>query len=138
MPTNGLYVKRARFKKCAGCVGRAAQVGTPAGCILCLRKLGSALTSARCQQFAQKPISHHVSFSFPNPGNALNQAIQQQYFNPPDTNALFGLVKSPKLEEIFYKSKPRYFKRTSSAVWNSPPFSSGKSVVGLPYTFKRC
>ncbi|XP_061465834.1 inner centromere protein isoform X2 [Rhineura floridana] len=67
-------------------------------------------------------------------GNQLSQAIIRQYYNPPDTNALFGVVKSPKLEEIFHNSKPRYFKRTSSAVWNSPPFPHGKTV---PYTFKR-
>ncbi|ETE59903.1 Inner centromere protein, partial [Ophiophagus hannah] len=67
-------------------------------------------------------------------GNQLNQAIMHQYYNPPNTQALFGVVKSPKLEEIFDKSKPRYFKRTSSAVWNSPPFQGGKSVSSA---FKR-
>ncbi|XP_058011804.1 inner centromere protein isoform X2 [Ahaetulla prasina] len=67
-------------------------------------------------------------------GNQLNQAIMHQYYNPPNTKALFGVVKSPKLEEIFDKSKPRYFKRTSSAVWNSPPFQGGKSVSSA---FKR-
>ncbi|KAJ6652218.1 hypothetical protein lerEdw1_012984 [Lerista edwardsae] len=67
-------------------------------------------------------------------GNQLSQAIIQQYYRPPNTYALFGAVKTPKLEEIFYKNKPRYFKRTSSAVWNSPPFSGGKSA---PYSFKR-
>ncbi|XP_066487007.1 inner centromere protein isoform X2 [Tiliqua scincoides] len=68
-------------------------------------------------------------------GNLLSQAIIQQYYKPPNTYALFGVVKSPKLEEIFYKNKPRYFKRTSSAVWNSPPFPGGKSAT---YSFKRC
>ncbi|XP_013918562.1 PREDICTED: inner centromere protein [Thamnophis sirtalis] len=67
-------------------------------------------------------------------GSQLSQAILHQYFNPPDTKALFGVVKSPKLEEIFDKSKPRYFKRTSSAVWNSPPFQGGKT---LSSAFKR-
>uniref|UniRef100_A0A670XSC8 Inner centromere protein n=1 Tax=Pseudonaja textilis TaxID=8673 RepID=A0A670XSC8_PSETE len=67
-------------------------------------------------------------------GNQLSQAIMHQYYNPPNTQALFGVVKSPKLEEIFDKSKPRYFKRTSSAVWNSPPFQGGKS---LSSAFKR-
>ncbi|XP_039209133.1 inner centromere protein isoform X2 [Crotalus tigris] len=61
-------------------------------------------------------------------GNQLSQAILHQYYNPPNTKALFGVVKSPKLEEIFDKSKPRYFKRTSSAVWNSPPFPGAKSL----------
>ncbi|KAK9410179.1 inner centromere protein [Crotalus adamanteus] len=68
-------------------------------------------------------------------GNQLSQAILHQYYNPPNTKALFGVVKSPKLEEIFDKSKPRYFKRTSSAVWNSPPFPGAKS---LSSAFKRC
>ncbi|NXA02789.1 INCE protein, partial [Nesospiza acunhae] len=54
-------------------------------------------------------------------GAPLQQAIVHQYYNPPDLDALFGAIPSPKLEDIFYKNKPRYFKRTSSAVWHSPP-----------------
>ncbi|NXT84950.1 INCE protein, partial [Zapornia atra] len=54
-------------------------------------------------------------------GNQLSQAVIRQYYNPPNVDQLFGAIASPKLEDIFYKSKPRYFKRTSSAVWNSPP-----------------
>ncbi|NWZ80977.1 INCE protein, partial [Poecile atricapillus] len=54
-------------------------------------------------------------------GAQLQQAITHQYYNPPDLDALFGAIPSPRLEHIFYKSKPRYFKRTSSAVWHSPP-----------------
>ncbi|NWT14137.1 INCE protein, partial [Vireo altiloquus] len=54
-------------------------------------------------------------------GTQLSQAAIRQYYNPPDLDALFGAIPSPKLEHIFYKSKPRYFKRTSSAVWHSPP-----------------
>ncbi|NXE98245.1 INCE protein, partial [Menura novaehollandiae] len=54
-------------------------------------------------------------------GNQLSQAAIRQYYNPPDVDALFGAIPSPRLEHIFYKSKPRYFKRTSSAVWHSPP-----------------
>ncbi|NWU20195.1 INCE protein, partial [Dyaphorophyia castanea] len=54
-------------------------------------------------------------------GNQLSQAVIRQYYNPPDVDALFGAIPSPRLEHIFYKSKPRYFKRTSSAVWHSPP-----------------
>ncbi|NXA41106.1 INCE protein, partial [Eudromia elegans] len=57
-------------------------------------------------------------------GNQLSQAVIRQYYNPPNVDALFGAIASPKLEDIFYKSKPRYFKRTSSAVWNSPPFAA--------------
>ncbi|XP_034032232.1 inner centromere protein A isoform X2 [Thalassophryne amazonica] len=54
-------------------------------------------------------------------GHNLQHSIMKQYFNPPDLDALFGTIELPKLENIFYKSKPRYFKRTSSAVWQSPP-----------------
>ncbi|XP_056454347.1 inner centromere protein isoform X2 [Gadus chalcogrammus] len=54
-------------------------------------------------------------------GHNLQQAITKQYFNPPDLHTYFGVCEPPKLEDIFYKSKPRYFKRTSSAVWHSPP-----------------
>ena len=55
------------------------------------------------------------------PGPNLQQIIMKQYFNPPDLDSFFGKIEPPKLENIFYKSKPRYFKRTSSAVWHSPP-----------------
>ncbi|XP_061600858.1 inner centromere protein A-like isoform X5 [Cololabis saira] len=54
-------------------------------------------------------------------GPNLKQIIMKQYFNPPDLDSFFGIIEPPKLENIFYKSKPRYFKRTSSAVWHSPP-----------------
>ncbi|XP_071385159.1 inner centromere protein isoform X3 [Centroberyx affinis] len=54
-------------------------------------------------------------------GHNLQQTIMKQYFNPPDLDSFFGAIEPPKLENIFYKSKPRYFKRTSSAVWHSPP-----------------
>ncbi|XP_068253826.1 inner centromere protein [Nyctibius grandis] len=71
-------------------------------------------------------------------GNQLSQAVIRQYYNPPNIDAVFGAIPSPKLEDIFYKSKPRYFKRTSSAVWSSPPFAGAKSVLGVPYSLKRC
>ncbi|XP_063337144.1 inner centromere protein A isoform X2 [Pelmatolapia mariae] len=54
-------------------------------------------------------------------GPNLQQIIMKQYFNPPDLDSFFGPIEPPRLENIFYKSKPRYFKRTSSAVWHSPP-----------------
>ncbi|KAL9849332.1 inner centromere protein-like [Geothlypis trichas] len=54
-------------------------------------------------------------------GAQLQQAIVHQYYHPVDLDVLFGAIPSPKLEDIFYKNKPRYFKRTSSAVWHSPP-----------------
>ncbi|KFQ89909.1 Inner centromere protein, partial [Phoenicopterus ruber ruber] len=70
-------------------------------------------------------------------GNQLSQAVIRQYYNPPNVDALFGVIASPKLEDIFYKSKPRYFKRTSSAVWNSPPVPGAAAVLGLPYSLKK-
>ncbi|XP_014796085.1 PREDICTED: inner centromere protein isoform X2 [Calidris pugnax] len=70
-------------------------------------------------------------------GNQLSQAVIHQYYNPPNIDAIFGVILSPKLEDIFYKSKPRYVKRTSSAVWSSPPFPSAKSTLGLPYSIKK-
>lgn len=57
-------------------------------------------------------------------GHKLQQIIMKQYFNPPDLDSFFGPIELPRLENIFYKSKPRYFKRTSSAVWHSPPVGS--------------
>ncbi|XP_048886766.1 inner centromere protein isoform X2 [Brienomyrus brachyistius] len=54
-------------------------------------------------------------------GRQLQQAMMHQYFNPVDVDSFFGEIEDPQLERIFYKSKPRYFKRTSSAVWHSPP-----------------
>ncbi|XP_065491995.1 inner centromere protein-like [Caloenas nicobarica] len=54
-------------------------------------------------------------------GAQLQQAVSHQYHHPVDLQQLFGLITSPKLENIFGKRKPRYFKRTSSAVWHSPP-----------------
>ncbi|ETE68143.1 Inner centromere protein, partial [Ophiophagus hannah] len=37
-------------------------------------------------------------------GGQLNEAVTYQYYNPPDVNRLFGLILSPKLEDIFYKT----------------------------------
>ncbi|PKK17261.1 inner centromere protein A-like [Columba livia] len=54
-------------------------------------------------------------------GAQLQQAVSHQYHHPVNLQRLFGLVTSPRLENIFGKRKPRYFKRTSSAVWHSPP-----------------
>ncbi|KAI4825778.1 hypothetical protein KUCAC02_021446 [Chaenocephalus aceratus] len=54
-------------------------------------------------------------------GQMLQQIIVKQYFNPPNFESFVGIIEPPKLEDIFNKKKPRYFKRTSSAVWHSPP-----------------
>ncbi|KFV65027.1 Inner centromere protein, partial [Dryobates pubescens] len=63
----------------------------------------------------RKPIPAWAS------GEQLSQAVTRQYYNPPNVDEIFGVILSPRLEDIFGKSKPRYFKRTSSAVWSSPP-----------------
>nr|KAF6465542.1 inner centromere protein [Rousettus aegyptiacus] len=41
------------------------------------------------------------------------------------------------LEDIFKKSKPRYHKRTSSAVWNSPPLQGPRVPGSLAYSLKK-
>ncbi|XP_074741258.1 inner centromere protein A-like [Strix uralensis] len=67
-------------------------------------------------------------------GAQLNEAIVHQYYHPVNIDQIFGLIPSPKLEDIFGKSKPRYFKRTSSAVWHSPPGT--KPACGTSCSFK--
>nr|KAF6369311.1 hypothetical protein mMyoMyo1_010674 [Myotis myotis] len=59
-------------------------------------------------------------------GTQLSQAILHQYCHPPNLLELFGTIRQLHLEDIFRKSKPRYHKRTSSAVWNSPPLQGGR------------
>ncbi|XP_038072477.1 inner centromere protein A-like isoform X2 [Patiria miniata] len=46
--------------------------------------------------------------------------IKQYYHPPPNLETLFGPLLPPDLTIIFAKKKPRYMKRTSSAVWDSP------------------
>ncbi|XP_072493237.1 inner centromere protein isoform X3 [Notamacropus eugenii] len=70
-------------------------------------------------------------------GTQLTQAVIRQYYQPPDIDQLFGTILSPKLEDIFNKSKPRYHKRTSSAVWHSPPLPGSRPFVGLSYGLKK-
>ncbi|XP_018112019.1 inner centromere protein A isoform X1 [Xenopus laevis] len=78
----------------------------------------------------RKPIPAWAS------GNLLTQAIRQQYYKPIDVDRMYGTIDSPKLEELFNKSKPRYFKRTSSAVWHSPPLSSNRHHLAVGYGLK--
>ncbi|KAM6075556.1 inner centromere protein-like [Chlamydotis macqueenii] len=66
-------------------------------------------------------------------GSQLNQAVLHQYYHPVNADQLFGLIPSPKLEDIFGKSKPRYFKRTSSAVWHSPPGTKSTSCPSCSF-----
>uniref|UniRef100_V9KB50 Inner centromere protein n=1 Tax=Callorhinchus milii TaxID=7868 RepID=V9KB50_CALMI len=63
-------------------------------------------------------------------GKALQQQIMYEYYHPIESNDFYGVLLEPRLEHIFGKSKPRYFRRTSSAVWHSPPQIIG-SIFGL-------
>ncbi|XP_075044027.1 inner centromere protein isoform X2 [Mixophyes fleayi] len=79
----------------------------------------------------RKPIPSWAS------GNQLDQAVRQQYYHPIDLDRLFGTIDSPKLEDMFNKSKPRFYKRTSSAVWHSPPLNSNRQHLTVGYGLKK-
>uniref|UniRef100_A0A8C5PZX2 Inner centromere protein n=1 Tax=Leptobrachium leishanense TaxID=445787 RepID=A0A8C5PZX2_9ANUR len=83
------------------------------------------------ESMPRKPIPAWAS------GNQLSQAIRQQYYNPMDVDRLCGIIENPKLEDIFNKNKPRYFKRTSSAVWHSPPMNSTRQQLAVNYGLKK-
>lgn len=70
-------------------------------------------------------------------GTQLSQAIIHQYYHPPNLLELFGSILQLDLEDIFKKSKPRYHKRTSSAVWNSPPLQGNRVAGSLAYSLKK-
>lgn len=70
-------------------------------------------------------------------GTQLSQAIIHQYYHPPNLLELFGTILPLDLEDIFKKSKPRYHKRTSSAVWNSPPLQGSRVPSSLTYSLKK-
>lgn len=70
-------------------------------------------------------------------GTQLSQAIVHQYYHPPSLAELFGTIAPLDLEDIFKKSKPRYHKRTSSAVWNSPPLQGARLPGGLACSLKK-
>ncbi|KAF5923706.1 hypothetical protein HPG69_013640, partial [Diceros bicornis minor] len=66
------------------------------------------------------------------------RALQKTwYYNPPNLLELFGTILPLDLEDIFKKSKPRYHKRTSSAVWNSPPLQGTRLPSSLAYSLKK-
>uniref|UniRef100_A0A8C0CSA1 Inner centromere protein n=1 Tax=Balaenoptera musculus TaxID=9771 RepID=A0A8C0CSA1_BALMU len=79
----------------------------------------------------RKPIPHWAR------GTQLSQAIIHQYYHPPNLLELFGTILPLDLEDIFKKSKPRYHKRTSSAVWNSPPLQGTRVPGSLAYSLKK-
>lgn len=70
-------------------------------------------------------------------GNEFAQAVHQQYYRPINLDKIFGTIDSPKLEDLFYKKKPRYYKRTSSAVWHSPPLNSNRQHLAVGYSLKK-
>lgn len=70
-------------------------------------------------------------------GAQLSQAILHQYYHPPSLLELFGAIRPLDLEDIFKKSKPRYHKRTSSAVWNSPPLQGPRVPSSLACSLKK-
>ncbi|KAM7087230.1 inner centromere protein isoform 1-T1 [Molossus nigricans] len=70
-------------------------------------------------------------------GTQLSQAIIHQYYHPPNLLELFGTILQLDLEDIFKKSKPRYHKRTSSAVWNSPPLQGTRVPSSLTSSLKK-
>lgn len=70
-------------------------------------------------------------------GTQLSHAIIHQYYHPPNLLELFGTILPLDLEDIFKKSKPRYHKRTSSAVWNSPPLLGARVPGSLAYSLKK-
>ncbi|XP_078494275.1 uncharacterized protein LOC100186162 isoform X2 [Ciona intestinalis] len=56
----------------------------------------------------------------------LHSAIIKQYYSPPDLDKVFpGLLRPVELNKLFKKTKPRYFKRTSSAHWTHPIMPPG-------------
>ncbi|XP_006875116.1 PREDICTED: inner centromere protein [Chrysochloris asiatica] len=79
----------------------------------------------------RKPIPAWAS------GTQLSQAIIHQYYHPLNLLELFGTILPLDLEDIFKKSKPRYHKRTSSAVWNSPPLQASRVPGSLTYGLKK-
>ncbi|XP_041353872.1 inner centromere protein A-like isoform X2 [Gigantopelta aegis] len=55
-------------------------------------------------------------------GQTLKAALIQQHYFPPDLDALFPKIVPPDLKDMFAKQKPRFNKRGSSAIWDSPLF----------------
>ncbi|KAB7504163.1 Inner centromere protein, partial [Armadillidium nasatum] len=58
-------------------------------------------------------------------GNMLRKQLFYQEHIPPDLDAVFPpnvLLQMPDLSKIFAKRRSRFYKRTSSAVWNTPPY----------------
>lgn len=53
-------------------------------------------------------------------GTQLKALLIAQFTHPPDVENIFGPVYALDLNDVFKKKKPRFNKRTSSAVWDEP------------------
>ncbi|VDN41252.1 unnamed protein product [Gongylonema pulchrum] len=70
--------------------------------------------------YHQKPAPGKAISNFLRDG-PLNRALEEQILHPSiDADTFFGPVRLPNLTKIFLKSRSRYAKRTSSALWTSP------------------
>ncbi|KAK2187274.1 hypothetical protein NP493_174g03063 [Ridgeia piscesae] len=59
-------------------------------------------------------------------GAQLKAALINQHHRSPDLDTIFGPIDPPDLNILFpNKRKPRFDKRTSSAVWHSPMYTAG-------------
>merc|ERR1712098_618421 len=56
-------------------------------------------------------------------GNKLRTALLKQCYMGPDVDKIFFQIEDPDLSVMFNQQKKRYFKRTSSACWDSAPQS---------------
>ena len=55
-------------------------------------------------------------------GTLFRRLLMEQAYHPPDVDLIFVLMEaSPDLTEIFSEQKRRFYKRTSSAVWDRAP-----------------
>ncbi|KAK6170707.1 hypothetical protein SNE40_019029 [Patella caerulea] len=53
-------------------------------------------------------------------GTNLKAALINQEYHPPRLDVIFPVLPDLDLNDVFIKRKPRFNKRTSSAVWDSP------------------
>merc|ERR1712119_99435 len=56
-------------------------------------------------------------------GTQLRTALLKQCYMGPDVDMIFANVEMPDLSTMFAHQRKRFFKRTSSAVWDTPPES---------------
>merc|ERR1712142_1149515 len=56
-------------------------------------------------------------------GTSLRTSLLKQCYMGPDLDSIFAQIVMPDLPSMFAQQRKRFFKRTSSACWNSPPES---------------